>query len=75
MAGSTPVEKVPQFPEPVAPRAIPAAIVAAESTPVPWWAFWRQPIHTPYKPRITEIWQHVAYDQHVLGKKPHAPED
>ncbi|KAL8447021.1 hypothetical protein Emag_004493 [Eimeria magna] len=72
MAGSTPVEKVPHFPEPVAPCAVPAAIVAAESTPVPWWAFWRQPIHTPFKPRITEIWQHVAFDQHVLGKKPHA---
>ncbi|KAL8433268.1 hypothetical protein ACSSS7_004053 [Eimeria intestinalis] len=77
MARSTPLEKVPHFPEPVAPRAVPAAIVAAESEPVPWWAFWRQPIRTPFKPRITEIWQHYprffAYKMHAAeAPPPHA---
>lgn len=64
---------VPHFPNPVDPQQVPAVITAAETTPVPWWAFWRQPVRVPFNPRITEIWQHVAYDQHVLGKKPERP--
>lgn len=68
--GAIIVGGIPHFPEPVDLQQVPAIITAAESTPVPWWAFWRRPIHLPFNPRITEIWQHAAYDQHVLGKEP-----
>lgn len=68
-AGAYNVDGVPHFPEPVSIDRVPQVIAAAESLPVPWWAFWRSPQRRPYKPQVVEVWQHVAYEYHVLGKR------
>lgn len=74
VGGAVNVDGVPHFPEPLAPEEVPAAIAAAESLPQPWWAFWRRPTRIPYRPQVVEVWQHVAYEYHVLGRRRPRPE-